>query len=121
MICLSPPVRVVGPNVNYGPDQEWFSITEATVELGEPAHFGGAPFKSLWWIWTAPVHGVATFWAERSLAPNVLLAAYKGTAVEALTLLGKGTNNVSFAVTGGDTYHIAAAVPDQRARGRAGL
>ena len=57
------------------------------------------------------MHGVASFWADRSLATNVVLAAYKGTAVEALTLLAKGTNQVPFAITGGETYHIAAAVP----------
>ncbi len=103
--------RASGQYVNQGLEQEWFSVADATAELGEPAHLGGTPFKSLWWKWTAPMHGDASFWAERSLATNVVLAAYKGNAVEALTLLAKGTNNVLFAVNGGDVYYIAAAVP----------
>ena len=40
-----------------------------------------------------------------------MLAAYKGNTVQALTLLGKGSNQVSFGVTGGNVYYIAAAVP----------
>jgi hypothetical protein len=102
---------MVGNYVNPRPDQEWFPVTDATAELGEPAHLGGIPFKSLWWRWSAPVHGNSGFWAERSLATNVVLAAYTGSAVEALTQIAKGANKVTFAVNGGDTYYIAAAVP----------
>ena len=101
-----------GMGYNYGADQEWASVTEATAELGEPPHFGGTTaFKSLWWVWTAPVHGTARFSTERSMATNIVLAAYKGATVEALTLLGKGADGVSFAVNGGDTCYFAAAVP----------
>lgn len=100
-----------GQQVNPSPEQGWFAVADATAEIGEPAHLGVAAFKSLWWKWTAPVHGTARFWAERSLATNIVVAAYKGNAVEALSLLAKGTNNVSFPVNGGDRYYLAAAVP----------
>lgn len=102
---------LVGPGVNSSPNQEWNSISGATSEWGEPEHLDGLPFKSLWWQWTAPVHGLARFQSERSLATNVVLAAYRGPSLPALSLLGKGTNTVAFAVNGGDLYFIAAAVP----------
>lgn len=103
--------QVAGQYINQGIDEEWFALADASAELGEPEHVGGAPFESLWWKWTAPVHGSAGFYAERSLATNVVLGAYRGNAVEALTRLGRGTNFVGFAVTGGQTYYLAAAVP----------
>ena len=102
---------LLGNYANPSPDQEWFSIGDATAELGEPAHLGSEPFKSLWWKWTAPVHGSARFYAQRSLVTNVVLAVYSGVTIDGLTLLAQGTNNVRFDVTGGDNYYIAAAVP----------
>ena len=90
---------------------EWFAISDATSELGEPAHLGSTPAKSIWFKWTAPVHGVATSWADRSLATNVMLAIYEGTAVQALRRLAGDLDYVQFNVIGGNTYYIAAAVP----------
>ncbi len=42
--------------------------------------------------------------------PEVILAVYRGAAVEALTLVAKGTNYLGFSVTGGETYYLAGAV-----------
>ena len=33
------------------------SIDSATMELGEPAHMGNIPQKSVWWQWQAPLWG----------------------------------------------------------------
>ena len=86
------------------------SVVGATMEPGEPAHLGARAAKSIWWKWQAPVNGVIGFYPERSLVPEVILAVYRGAAVEALTLVAKGTNYVSFSVTGGETYCLAGAV-----------
>ncbi len=107
--------RRSGGQIYFNPgNKEWSPISCATSELGEPAHLGGAPFKSLWWKWTSPLYGSAKFSSDRSLATNVVLAVYRGASVEALTLLGKGTNNVVIgSVGGGEAYYVAAAVsPD---------
>jgi hypothetical protein len=86
-------------------------VNGATVEPGEPRFLDGVPFKSLWWKWQAPVHGSATVSSLRSMATNVVIGICAGSSVEALTLLGRDTNNVAFSITGGNTYYIAAAVP----------
>lgn len=88
------------------------SILGATIEAGEPAHRGDEPSKSIWWKWQAPVHLVARFQADGGLASNVVMAAYQGSSVDALTLVAKGTNELNFSGNGGQTYYIAAAVPE---------
>ena len=55
------------------------SVLGATMELGEPAHLGATPQKSLWWKWQAPVHGSFYISPLASLVPNVVLSAYRGT------------------------------------------
>jgi hypothetical protein len=85
-------------------------VLGATMELGEPAHMGAVPQKSIWWKWQAPLYGTCSVSVNSSLAPNPVLAVYKGKSVAALTLSAKGTNQVSFGVNGGDTYYIAGAV-----------
>ncbi len=65
------------------------SVLGATMELGEPAHMGTTPQKSLWWKWQAPVSGSFYVSPGASLATNVVLSAYRGTRVEALTLAGR--------------------------------
>ncbi len=102
---------LAGNHVNAVGIQEWFAISDATSELGEPAHLGATPAKSLWFRWTAPVSGLTHFRAERSVAPNVVLAIYEGTSVETLRLVTKGIEFVEFTARGGSTYNIAAAVP----------
>jgi len=101
--------RLAGEIVNAIPGPELFPINDATTEFGEPAHLDGTPFKSLWWHWTAPVHGTAAFNAGKSTATNINIAVYRGDSIAALSLITKAKNNVSFAVTGGNEYYFAAA------------
>ena len=91
------------------PDQ---SIDNATMELGEPAHMGNIPQKSIWWQWQAPFWGQAYMFPTANLSTNYVIAVYVGNSVEALTLLAKSTNSaLNLPVTGGQTYYIAAAAP----------
>jgi hypothetical protein len=93
--------RVTGNNV------------EADKEAGEPAHHGNTGGKSLWYKWTAPQTGNATFDTIGSTFDTVL-AVYRGSSVGALTRLGSdddsGGNRTSrcvFPVTQGSTYFVA--------------
>jgi hypothetical protein len=86
-------------------------IGNATAEPGEPEHLGGAPFKSLWWHWTAPLSGTMEVYADRSLATNVVVGIYRGPTIGALTRVALGTNKVIFPTVAGHRYWIAAAVP----------
>jgi serine protease len=84
----------------------------ATSESGEPRHAGQGG-RSVWYRWTAPAAGwltVETFGSEFA----TVLAAYTGTAVNALTeqassfdYRGTGWSRISFPVTAGATYRIA--------------
>jgi hypothetical protein len=53
-------------------------------EAGEPNHAGNAGGASIWYAWTAPISGVATFNTVGSTF-NTLLAAYTGNNVNFLT------------------------------------
>lgn len=104
------------------------SIDNATMELGEPAHMGNIPQKSVWWQWQAPQWSHYYMYPSASLATNYVIALYVGNSVEALTLLAKSTNSgPNFPATGGQTYYIVAAVPTNAVGdisiyfGRAGL
>jgi hypothetical protein len=104
--------QVTGPNVN------------ATGESGEPNHHTSfaQPLNSVWWRWVAPLSGTLTVTTAGSInieeeGMDTVLAVYRGTAVNALTLVASNddedldndifTSKVSFAVTAGLTYHIA--------------
>lgn len=88
------------------------TIDAATMELGEPAHMGGIPQKSIWWRWQAPVWGNYYVFPVGSLVTNFVLAAYTGDSVEALTLVGKSTNyTLQFPAVAGRNYYIVAAAP----------
>ncbi len=84
----------------------------ATTEPGEPDHGGGTGGGSVWYRWTAPSAGTATFTTCGSDFDTVL-AAYTGNAVNSLTPLASNDDScglqssVSFAVTAGVTYRIA--------------
>ena len=52
--------------------------TNATKELGEPDHAGRLGGHSVWWTWTAPETGIATFDTYGSTFDTVL-AVYAGT------------------------------------------
>ena len=85
----------------------------ATHESGEPEHGpnGGA---SVWYRWTAPSSGPATFDLCSSNF-DTLLAVYTGSTVEGLSQVaqddndcpGYGGSRVSFLATAGDMYSIA--------------
>ncbi len=91
----------------------------ATAEVGEPAHAGNTAAHSLWYRWTAPTSGAVTFdTCSSNPGLDTILAAYTGTAVDALTMVaaaddgcfdfgGFVTSTVSFAATAGTTYRVA--------------
>jgi hypothetical protein len=85
----------------------------ATKQLGEPNHAGRPGGSSVWYKWTAPDTGIATFYTSGSTF-DTLLAVYTGMEVNALTLIagnddrgGFFTSKVQFNATNGVEYHIA--------------
>lgn len=103
------PISGGGSQVVFG------SSTDATGEEGEPNHAGVAnPIQSVWWTWTAPAAGpVAVSTAGSDF--DTVLAAYQGTAVDALTLVAANDDwdrttlqsEVRFVADAGETYAIA--------------
>ena len=85
----------------------------ATKESGEPMHAQNQGGRSVWYSWTAPVTGVATFDTGESNF-DTLLAVYTGTSVSALTPVASNddsqedlTSSVTFPATAGVNYKIA--------------
>lgn len=89
----------------------------ATMETDEPDHDGNEGGKSLWWTWTAPGDGFVTISTCGSEFDTVL-AAYSGSAINALTVIASddegrcggvsgNQSKISFAVTNGVAYQIA--------------
>lgn len=86
----------------------------ATVEPGEPAHAGHPGGKSLWWSWTAPVHGALELTTLGS-SFDTLLAVYTGSTLDGLhgvTNKAASPSQVRFPVVAGTTYQIAVAGQD---------
>ena len=83
----------------------------ATQEPGEPEH-GGPGGSSVWYRWTAPSNGPATFDVCTS-SYDTLLAVYTGDSVGGLTRVTQNDDDcgyasrVSFQATGGVVYRIA--------------
>jgi Lysyl oxidase/Immunoglobulin I-set domain len=84
----------------------------ATQEPGEPAH-AGTGGKSVWFAWTAPSSGEASFDTESS-AFDTVLAVYSGSSVDSLTLIADdddsslgSTSRVVFTAVAGTNYRIA--------------
>ncbi len=84
----------------------------STGEPGEPNH-GSIPDRSVWYTWTAPETGTASF-NTRESSFDTVVAAYTGTAVASLTQLASndqfnGTNQskITFPVVSGTVYRIA--------------
>ncbi|HAM72951.1 MAG TPA: hypothetical protein DCM86_15030 [Verrucomicrobiales bacterium] len=107
------------PNDNFASAQPIVGFTGeilgssdgATVEAGEPAHATAEALRTVWFRWTAPREGRVRFVTSRSLFPTVL-AAYTGTALNALTLVARGepgaiAAEVSFVASEGETYSLA--------------
>lgn len=88
----------------------------STAEVGEPAHAGASPNRSVWWKWTAPTGGDATFTTSGS-GFDTVLAAYTGSAVGALTSVAANndesgtvvTSKITFRAVAGTTYYLAVA------------
>lgn len=88
----------------------------STAESGEPAHAGASPNRSVWWKWTAPAGGDATFTTSGS-GFDTVLAAYTGSTVGALASVAANNNEsgsltsskISFRAAAGTTYFLAVA------------
>ena len=90
--------------------------TNATKEVGEPAHAGNLGGKSLWWSFQAPADGVLTLDTTNSTF-DTLLALHTGTSVEALTPVAAnddtysgvpgGFSRIVQAVRSNTVYHVA--------------
>jgi Ca2+-binding RTX toxin-like protein len=97
---------------NAGQSQTSGNTLEATSQAGEPIHAGVSGGKSIWYSYTAPVTGTATFVTDGSDYDTVL-AAYTGNSVNSLTTLASNddTNGlmsqITFWATTGTTYRIA--------------
>jgi subtilisin family serine protease len=89
----------------------------AVKQTGEPNHAGFTGGRSVWWRFTAPTEGTVTLSTDGS-SFDTLLAAYTGSAVNALTpvasnddvpgdIQGARWSRISFAVTAGTTYRVA--------------
>ena len=84
----------------------------STGEPGEP-HHGSIPDRSVWYAWTAPETGTASF-NTREANFDTVLAIYRGTTIRTLTAVtsndqfnASNQSKVTFAVTAGTTYRIA--------------
>jgi hypothetical protein len=85
----------------------------ATKEAGEPNHAGKPGGQSVWYSWTAPADGIATFRTAGS-SFDTLLAIYTGERVSNLTLVAADedsgdalTSETRFNASSGATYEIA--------------
>ena len=83
----------------------------ASAEQNEPAHEPPAAGSSIWWTWTAPGDGIASFdvlaYAEGGF---VQIAVYTGETLEALQRVPAFANAYGFSpflAHGGQTYQIA--------------
>jgi hypothetical protein len=85
----------------------------ATKEPREADHAGNSGGRSVWWSWTPPVAGVATFYTDGSDF-DTLLAIYTGTNILNLRAVASDDNggegpasNTFFSATAGREYLIA--------------
>jgi hypothetical protein len=90
---------------------------EATVEPNEPDHAGYPAEASVWYRWTAPADGIASF-DTCAASFDTRLAVYTGAALANLTEVasnddsehcGTGSlqSSLSFVALGGTTYRVA--------------
>src|SRR3954468_2336300 len=62
------------------------SLTDATVEAGEP----GSVTRSVWWSWTAPTDGMVVLSSRESDFFGSIIAAYMGASLASLTPVTNG-------------------------------
>ena len=98
---------------NAGQGSSSGNTVDATRESGEPTHVGIPGGKSIWFQWTAPVTGQATFSTTGS-SFDTTLAAYTGSSLTGLTALagdddsgGSLSSRIGFSANSGVTYRIA--------------
>ena len=102
------PTALAGPTGN-----DLSAVTgRSTGEPGEPSHWA-TPDRTVWYSWTAPESGTASFNTHESTFDTVL-AAYTGTSITGLTQRaynddtnGSLQSKITFAVTSGTVYRIA--------------
>lgn len=96
IVLTGSPVSVVGYNFN------------ATREPGEPATdaYGYGAGKSVWYSWTAEKSGSVTLTAVAVKNLQPLMGVFTGTALNQLTRIASGWEDVSFNATAGATYQI---------------
>ena len=85
----------------------------AGSEPGEPYHAGAAPYRSLWWSWTAPETGRFAVSGEGHAFP-ARVAIYSGDQLGTLTPIVAQAGSApqkpaqtTFNATAGTTYAIA--------------
>jgi len=97
---------------NGGQSSTTGNTTEATREAGEPSPNGIPGARSIWYQWTAPATGQATFTTNGSNF-DTTLAAYTGSSLGGLSVLagdddaGEGlASQIGFSARAGVTYRI---------------
>ena len=129
LLVIMLPVLVLAegpPNDNFADAEEIFGVSGtvtgsnegADTEVGEPTH-GSSPYNfgdscSVWWKWTSPVNGTATFNINgSSIHYGIILAVYTGSSVSELNYVADAFIQVQpdavFSVTRGTTYYITVA------------
>jgi hypothetical protein len=83
------------------------SVREATAELGEPAHYGVGPYRTVWYRYRATSTGRHT--VEADAPDGVIVAAYTGSDVDDLESVGDGSGTMRFKAHKGRTYRIAVS------------
>jgi hypothetical protein len=85
----------------------------ASRQVGEPVHGGASGNSSVWYRWTAPANGTAT-WRTTGSAFDTLLSIYRGTPFTALSRVvsvdndsGVLTGTATFVAQAGTTYWVA--------------
>ena len=79
----------------------------ATGEPGEPAHWGGGPYHSLWYSWTGDVASRISFATSAPVGASPAVVVYTGASLGALTRVAAGGAGASFTPTPGTRYWIA--------------
>lgn len=117
-----------------GSDTSATHVEDATVESGEPCGSNiGAPYETVWYKWTAPGSGTATFDTHGSTTPDpgsfggadgfldTTMTVWTGTSLGALTEIvsddddpagGTYTSLCTFNVVGGVVYLIQVGTYD---------
>jgi acid phosphatase type 7 len=86
----------------------------ATIESGEPVHYGSSCYNSVWYTWTAPVSGPVSlgissnfYYFEMAVYTNATLASLARVTNTYFNL--SSYNTITFNATAGTLYSIAIA------------